>query len=356
MLEKSANLESRYLEIEQQMADPATASDFGRLAKLAKEHASLEAAVTSYREYRKVLQAEEEARSILNESQDAELTSLAKEELETQETRRLALEEELKMALLPRDPQDDRDIIVEIRAATGGDEAALFVAELYRMYSRFVQSKGWTLDLIDARDTGIGGFKEIVFEVKGQGTYSLMKHESGVHRVQRVPVTESSGRLHTSTATVAVLPEAEAVEVDVKDEDLRIDIFHAGGHGGQNVNKVATAVRITHIPSGIVAICQDERSQLRNKQKAMAVLNARLLDRAQKQQQSEISSDRRSQVGTGERSEKARTYNFPQDRVTDHRIGLTRHNLQTLLDGDLTPLIEPLMAWEQEQRLKQALE
>ena len=352
VLEKAAALEQRYREIEEQMADPSIATDFNRLAVLAKERAFLEPAVTTYREYLKAQRAQDEARAILGEGGDPEMVALAQEELDTLEEKLRALDETLKLALLPRDPQDDRDIIVEIRAAAGGDEAALFAAELYRMYARYAQVRGWTVDVIDTRDTGIGGFKEVVFEVKGEGVYSRLKHESGVHRVQRVPATESSGRLHTSTVTVAVLPEAEDVELDLKEEDLRIDIFHAGGHGGQNVNKVATAVRITHLPSGIMAVCQDERSQLRNKQKAMAVLKARLLDRAIKEQRQEISDDRRTQVGSGDRAEKARTYNYPQDRVTDHRIGLTLHNLPALLDGELDPIIEPLITQEREQRLQ----
>ena len=337
------------------MATPDVATDFVLLAELGKEHSALEAAVTTYREYQRILQAQEEARAIVEEGGDPELTTLAQEELRTLEERQAALVEEVRLALLPEDPKDERDIIVEIRAAAGGEEAALFVATLYRMYTRYAQGRGWEVELIDTHETSIRGFKEIVFEVRGLGAYSRLKHESGVHRVQRVPVTESSGRLHTSTVTVAVLPEAEDVEVDLKEEELRIDIFHAGGHGGQNVNKVATAVRITHLPTGITAVCQDERSQLRNKQRALAVLKARLLDRALQRQRQEITEDRRSQVGSGERAEKARTYNYPQDRVTDHRIGLSLHNLEAVLAGGLDPLIEPLVAEERNQRLEQAV-
>ena len=355
MLERATLLEKRYREIEELMASPSVASDFARLANLAKERASLHRAVTIYGEYREALEGLEEARAIIQEGSDKELTALAQEEVRTLEDRQLALEEELRVALVPKDPQDERDIIVEIRAAAGGNEAALFAGDLYRMYTRYAQLQGWTVELIDAHDTGIGGFKEIVFEVKGQGVYSRLKYESGVHRVQRVPVTESSGRLHTSTVTVAVLPEAEEVELDLKEEDLRIDVFHAGGHGGQNVNKVATAVRVTHLPSGIMAVCQDERSQLRNKQKALAVLRARLLDKATQEQRQEISQDRRSQVGTGERAEKARTYNYPQNRVTDHRVSLTLHNLEAALDGDLDPIIEPLLAEERNRKLKKVV-
>ena len=353
MLERAALLDKRFRELEELMVSPSVASDFARLAALAKERASLERVVILYQEYRGIVKGLEEARVIIQERGDPDLAALAREEVTVLKERQIALERELTIALVPEDPQDERDIIVEIRAAAGGDEAALFAGDLYRMYTRYSQIQGWEVELIDAHDTGIGGFKEIIFEVKGQSAYSRLKHESGVHRVQRVPATESSGRLHTSTVTVAVLPEAEEVEVDLKEGDLRIDVYHAGGHGGQNVNKVATAVRITHLPSGIVAVCQDERSQLRNKQKAMAVLRARLLDRATREQQQEISQDRRSQVGTGDRAEKARTYNYPQNRVTDHRIGLTLHNLEAVLDGNLDALIDPLLKMEQARKLKQ---
>ena len=352
MLEKVAQLQQRYLDIEGLMADPEVATDSVRLMDLAKERAALEPIVATYQTYQLTLQAMEEAQVILQEASDPDLVALAQEELTTLKDRLASLEEDLKVALSPKDPSDNRDVIVEIRAAAGGEEAALFAAELYRMYTRYAQSRRWDVELIDARESGIDGFKEIVFEVKGQNVYSRLKHESGGHRVQRIPVTESSGRLHTSTVTVAVLPEAEDVEVDLKDEDMRIDIFHAGGHGGQNVNKVATAIRITHLSTGIVAICQDERSQLRNKQKAMAVLKARLLDRATREQQQSISQERRSQVGTGERAEKVRTYNFPQDRMTDHRINLTLHNLPGIMDGGLDPLIDPLIADERDRRLE----
>lgn len=351
MLEKLTQMELRYQEIESLMSNPDIATDHARLTGLAKERSALGATVSIYQKYAKAVEALEEARTILKESTDSELIALAQEELVTLEETQMALNEQLKDALLPKDPQDERDTFVEIRAAAGGDEAALFAADLYRMYTRYAQIKGWNVDLVDASETGTKGYKEIIFEVKGRDVYSRLKHESGVHRVQRVPITESSGRLHTSTVTVAVLPEADDVEVAIAEEDLRIDIFHAGGHGGQNVNKVATAVRITHLASGIMAVCQDERSQLRNKQKAMAVLKARLLAIAVQQQRQEISQDRRSQVGTGERSEKARTYNFPQDRITDHRIGLTLHSLQATLEGNLDPIVTPLIEWSRQQRL-----
>lgn len=355
MLDKLAQLEHRFAELVQLMADPQIATDATRLIALERERGSLEPTVAAFRAYQQTAQAIEETQALMHDTRDPELATLAQEEIAALRTRRAKLEEELKAKLAPKEPTDERDVIVEVRAAAGGEEAALFTAELYRMYTRYAQRQGWQVELIDARETGIGGFKEIVFEVTGKDVYHRMKHESGAHRVQRVPVTESSGRIHTSTATVAVLPEAADVEVDVKADDLRIDIYHAGGKGGQNVNKVATAVRITHLPTGIVAVCQDERSQLRNKQKAMAVLKARLLDRVTREQEQAISQERRSQVGTGERSEKIRTYNYPQDRVTDHRISVTLHNLPTILDGDLDPLIEPLMAQEMERRLEASI-
>lgn len=351
MLDNLSQKEQRYKEIDQLMADPQVASDVPRLIELGKERALLEPMVLMYREYVRMLESIDEAKAIIKEGSEPELVTLAKEEIETLSQERDSLEQKLRMALAPKDPNDTRDVFVEIRAAAGGEEAALFVAELYRMYMRYAQRQGWQVDLVDARETGIGGFKEAIFQVKGKSVYQRLKHESGAHRVQRVPVTESSGRLQTSTVTVAVLPEAEDVEVDLRDQDLRVDIYHSGGAGGQNVNKVATAVRITHIPTGIVALCQDERSQLRNKQKAMAVLKARLLDKATREQQQAISQDRRSQVGTGDRSEKIRTYNFPQDRISDHRIDLTLHNIQSILDGDLDTLVEPLLEWEQARRL-----
>ncbi len=352
MLNRLAQLEQRYMDIEALMADPDVATDLTRLIALGKERSSLESAVTTYRVYKKTLHAIKEAQSILQEDNDADLAALAEEELATLGEKQAALEEDLKAALLPKDPTDNRNVFIEIRAAAGGEEAALFAGELYRMYTRYAQNRGWAVEPIDARETGIGGFKEIVFEVKGKDVSSRLKHESGGHRVQRVPVTESQGRLHTSTVTVAVLPEAEDVEVDIKDEDLRIDVFHAGGAGGQNVNKVATAIRITHLPTGTTAVCQDERSQLRNKQKAMAVIKARILDKATREHKQEISQQRRSQVGTGERAEKVRTYNYPQDRITDHRINLTLHNLKGVLDGDLDSLIEPLITEDRNRRLE----
>jgi len=279
--------------------------------------------------------------------------ALAKQEIEELKKRRDELMHELRLALLPQDPNLNKDAIVEIRAGTGGEEAALFAADLFRMYTRYAQTKGWGVEIIDSSQSDRGGFKEIIFEVTGKNAFSRLKHERGVHRVQRVPVTEAGGRIHTSTATVAVLPEAEEVEVNIKPDDLKVDIFHSGGPGGQNVNKVATAVRLVHIPSGIMVVCQDDRSQLRNRTKAMTVLRARLLDREQHKQQEEITRERRSQVGGAERAEKVRTYNFPQNRITDHRIGLSLHNLPAVLQGELDEFIDALAINERARQLEE---
>ena len=352
MLERLAHIEKRYQEIEKLMADPEVATDLPRLIPLGKEHASLESLVKSYHGYQETLRALEEAREIANGGEEPDLVDLAKDEIAKLEEKRAALEEELREALLPKDPADTRNVFMEIRGAVGGEEAALFAAELFRMYTRYAQTRGWEVEVVDVHESGVGGLKEVVFEVRGKDVYSRLKHESGGHRVQRVPATESSGRLHTSTATVAVLPEADDVEVDIKDEDIRIDIFHAGGAGGQNVNKVATAIRITHLPTGIMAVCQDERSQLRNKQKAMAVLKARLLDRATREQEANISQQRKSQVGSGERAEKIRTYNFPQDRVTDHRLNESFHNIPDIMGGNLDDILDPLMLRERSRLLE----
>jgi peptide chain release factor 1 len=352
MLERLDSIEKRYEELNNLMAQPEVAVNFEKLQDLAKERASLEQVVTKYREYKATMKSLEDTQAMLNDSLDQEMAALAKEELESLQKKRERLLQELKIALLPKDPADKKDVIVEIRAGAGGEEAALFAAELFRMYSRYAASKGWKVDILSSNETGIGGFKEIIFEVKGQGVFSRLKYESGVHRVQRVPVTEASGRIHTSTATVAVLPEAEEIEVAIDPNDLKIDTFRSGGAGGQNVNKVASAVRITHIPTGMVVVCQDERSQLQNKIKAMAVLRARLLDQERQRQLQEVTDARRSQVGTGERSEKIRTYNFPQGRVSDHRIGLTIHNLEAVLEGDLDDIIDAVATADQAKRLE----
>ena len=355
MFDKLEAIERRYEELNSLMAQPEVATDFERLQNLARERASLEDLVVKYRDYKAVRRSLEETQALLEEERDEEMRALAKQEVESLKARSESLLDQVKRALIPKDPADDKDVIVEVRAGTGGDEAGLFAADLFRMYTRYAQSRGWKVEVISSSESGIGGFKEIIFEVKGRGAYSRLKHERGVHRVQRVPVTEASGRIHTSTATVAVLPEAEEVEVEVNPNDLRIDIYHSGGAGGQNVNKVATAVRITHFPTGMVVTCQDERSQLRNKMKAMAVLRARLLDSERRRQHEEVTEARRSQVGTGERAEKIRTYNYPQDRVTDHRIGLTLHSLPDILNGDLDELVDAVATSEEAKRLEESL-
>ena len=355
MLDRLERIEKRYQELDEQMAAPEVASDLKQLQVLARERASIEDVVTKYREYKATAKSLEETRAMLGDGLDGDMAALVKQEVESLETQLDHLLRELKLALLPKDPNEKRDIIMEIRAGAGGDEAGLFSADLFRMYSRYAQAKGWGIDIINLNESGIGGFKEIIFEIEGKGAFSRLKYESGVHRVQRVPTTESSGRIHTSTATVAVLPKAEEVDIAINPDDLKIDIFHSGGAGGQNVNKVATAVRITHLPTGIVTTCQDERSQLQNKIKAMSVLRSRLLDIERRQQEEKITRERRSQVGTGDRAEKIRTYNFPQDRVSDHRIGLTLHNLPRILEGELDELIDALATSYQAKQLEEQM-
>lgn len=354
MLDRLKSIEKRYEELNELIAQPEVSSSPVRLQPLAQEQASLEDIVDKYRQYKAVSKTLQETQVMLDDGLEPEMLALVKEEINNLKQRQESTFHDLRLSLIPKDANQDKDVIVEIRAGTGGGEATLFAADLFRMYSRYAQRKGWQVDIIDCNETELGGFKEIIFEIKGRGAFSRLKYERGVHRVQRVPVTEASGRIHTSTATVAVLPEAEEVEVAIKPEDLRVDFFRSGGAGGQNVNKVTTAVRITHLPTGIVTICQDERSQLRNRMKAMAVLRARLLDKEQRKQFEEITEERRSQIGSGERAEKIRTYNFPQDRVTDHRAGLTLHNLPRILDGELDELIEALAADEQVKRLERA--
>ncbi|MBF6599344.1 MAG: peptide chain release factor 1 [Dehalococcoidia bacterium] len=353
MFERLEATEQRYDDLTGELARPEVSGDYDKLQRIAKERASIEQVVVLYREWRANGRALDDARALAS-GRDTELAALAREEIEALTSARASLEGRLRRALIPRDPRDDRDVIVEIRAGTGGDEAALFAADLYRMYARYADRRGWKLELDSLNEIGIGGIKEVVFEVHGGGAYSRLKFESGVHRVQRVPATEAQGRIHTSTATVAVLPEADDVEIEVNESDLRIDKFHSGGAGGQNVNKVETAIRITHIPSGIVVVCQDERSQLKNRTKAMAVLRARLLDQKQTEQADEIAGTRKQQVGGGERSEKIRTYNFPQDRLTDHRIGLTVHNLPRLMDGEIDEVIDAVSAHEEARLLEEA--
>ncbi|MEX2159968.1 MAG: peptide chain release factor 1 [Dehalococcoidia bacterium] len=350
MWDRLTAMEQRFEEVTAEMGRPEVAADHEHLQRLARERASLEQVVSLLRRYRDADKALQEARAIAGEGGDADMVEMAKDEAGELTARIEDLEAQLKRALLPKDPRDDKDVIMEVRGGTGGDEAALFSADLYRMYSRYADRRGWQTEVLSSSETGIGGLKEIVFAIRGQGAYSRLKYESGVHRVQRVPATEAQGRIHTSTATVAVLPEAEEVDVAIAENELRIDIFHASSHGGQNVQKVASAVRITHLPTGLVATCQDERSQFKNKSKAMSVLRARLLDLKEREQAAEMAGERRSQVGTGERSEKIRTYNVSQDRVTDHRIGLTVHNLERILDGEIDELIDAI-ATSEEARL-----
>lgn len=349
--EKLEELERKFQELELKLGDPQVISNPAELQRLAKEHSELSKIVEKYRQYKETLKRLEEAMSFFDE-EDEELRELAKEEVAHLRQAAENLEKELALLLLPKDPNDDRSVIVEIRAGAGGEEAALFAADLYRMYVRYAERKGWKVELITANETGIGGYKEIVFRVEGHGAFSALKYESGVHRVQRVPVTEASGRIHTSTATVAVLPEPDEVDVEIRPEDLRIDTFRASGAGGQYVNMTDSAVRITHIPTGIVVSCQDERSQLKNRVKAMQLLRAKLYDLKLQQQQEEMASERRGQIGSGDRSERIRTYNFPQNRVTDHRIGLTLHNLEEILDGDLDELVYALATADQMEKLK----
>ena len=355
MWDRLKKIEKRYEELEKQISTPEIATDLKKVQTLAQERAGIENTVATYRKYKAIARQLEDTRAMLEGKLDEEMAAMARQEIEKLEPKQAKLVEELKLALLPKDANDDRDIIIEIRAGAGGDEAGLFAADLFRMYSRYAQTKGWDVDIINSNESGIGGFKEIVFEVKGKGVFSRLKYERGVHRVQRVPTTESSGRLHTSTATVAVLPQADEVEVNVNPDDLRIDIYHSGGAGGQNVNKVATAVRITHLPTGIVSMCQDERSQLRNRTKAMSVLRARLLDIERTKQEASITQQRRSQVGTGDRAEKIRTYNFPQDRLSDHRLGKNLRNLPRIMDGGLDELVDALTTSEQAKRLERQL-
>ncbi len=344
-------VENRYDELEQLLADPKVLGSPKEMQKLAKERAGIAKLVETYRLYRKLGEEMETSHSLLSES-DEEMRELAKAELQSLRERQAALEEEIKVLLLPQDPKDEKNIFLEIRAGTGGEEAALFAAALFRMYAKFAEMNHWRVEVMSQNSTGLGGFKEIIALIEGKKVYSRLKYESGVHRVQRVPVTESSGRIHTSAVTVAVLPEADEVEVEINPNDLRIDVYRSSGPGGQSVNTTDSAVRITHIPTGMVVTCQDEKSQHKNKAKALKVLRARLLDQLVEEQRSEISEDRKSQVGSGDRSERVRTYNFPQNRVTDHRVGLTLHRLDSFLEGEIDELIVALAAHYQAEALK----
>ncbi len=350
--DKLNEVERSYRDLEERLSDPGVASNPLEVSKLAKRYAELGHVVSKYREYKGVVSKLRQAREILESESDEEMRQLAHEELRALEPQLEELEAQIKLLLLPKDPNDNRNVIVEIRAGAGGEEASLFAAVLFRMYMRYAERKGWTTEMLSSSETGLGGFKEVVFRIEGEGAYSLLKYESGVHRVQRVPVTEASGRIHTSTATVAVLPEAEEVDVHINPDDLRIDTFRASGAGGQYVNMTDSAVRITHLPTGIVVTCQDERSQLKNRVKAMQLLRAKLYEMELKKQEDELAAERKGQIGTAERSERIRTYNYPQNRVTDHRIGLTLYKLDQILDGDLDELIEALVMADQSERLK----
>lgn len=351
MLDKLEGLEERFRKIDLEMAEAG--EDYQRASELAQERAELEPIVSTFREYREVLDQMEQAIA-LTQTQDAEMRELAQAELEELEPRQQSLEAELKSMLVPRDPRDRRNVIMEIRAGTGGDEATLFAGDLFRMYSRYAENQGWETEVLSLNETGVGGIKEVALLVKGSGAFSRLKYESGVHRVQRVPVTESQGRIHTSTATVAVLAEAEEVEIKIPESDIRMDVFRSAGAGGQSVQKNSTAVRLTHLPTGMVVQCQDERSQLQNRMRAMSILRARLYEIALQEQQEKEGAARKAQVGSAERSEKIRTYNFPQSRVTDHRIAISSHNLQGVLDGDIDQFIDELATREEAERLQLA--
>ena len=353
MFDKLSAVESRFEEVGELLMKPETVMDNELYKKLMKEHKQLTPIVEKYREYKTAKEAEEEARMLLDEDGlDKDFKELVEEELNEAKEKIEETSEELKILLLPKDPNDDKNVIVEIRGGAGGDEAALFAANLMRMYSMYAEARRWKMEIINANETELGGIKEVSFMIEGEGAYSRLKYESGVHRVQRVPETETQGRIHTSTVTVAVLPEAEEVEVDINPADLQIDTYRAGGAGGQHVNKTESAIRITHIPTGVVVECQDERSQHKNKDKAMKVLRSRLYENMMRQQNDAIASDRKAQVGTGDRSERIRTYNYPQGRVTDHRIGLTLYKIEQILNGDIDEIIDALITYYRAEMLK----
>ena len=351
MLDKLAEVEKRYVELESLMSDPQLLNQQREYSKFAKERAELEEIVACFREWRKVEQEIQGNRQLLEEN-DEGIRELAKEELVTLRQRKEALESQLKLLILPKDPNDNKNVILEIRAGTGGEEAALFAGELFRMYSRYAESRGWRVEMMSSNPTGLGGFKEIIASIEGQGAYSRLKFESGVHRVQRVPVTEGSGRIHTSAVTVAVMPEADEVEIQIDPKDIRVDVFRSSGSGGQSVNTTDSAVRITHVPSGIVVSCQDEKSQHKNRAKGMKILRARLLEKKQEEQRSEIAATRKLMVGSGDRSERIRTYNFHQGRLTDHRINLTIYQLDRIMEGQIDEVVEGLITHYQAEALK----
>jgi len=350
-MERLEEIEKNYDDLERQLAQPEVHGDRQRYAELARSHSELSEVVAALREYREALKEAREASEMLREEQDPEMLDFLRDSLQAAEGRSEELEREIKIMLLPPDPRDEKDVIMEVRAGAGGEEAGLFAGDLYRMYTRYADRRGWKTEILSSSPSELGGFKEIIFSVRGKGAYSRMKYESGVHRVQRIPVTESGGRIHTSTATVAVLAEAEEVEVNIDPADLRVDVFRSTGPGGQSVNTTDSAVRMTHIPTGVVVSCQDEKSQLQNREKALRILRARLLRTEQERQQREQAEERRSQVGTGDRSERIRTYNFPQGRISDHRIGLTVHRLEDVLDGDLEEIIDTLASADRAERL-----
>jgi len=351
MFDRLEVAENRYEEISQKISDPNIIADQNEYRKLMKEYSELEEIVNKYREYKKVLKDISDAKEMLNEKLDKDFREMVEAELDEAKEKLEKIENELKKLLLPKDPNDERNVIVEIRGGAGGEEAALFASDLFRMYSMYAEKKHWKMEMLDSNPTEIGGFKEVIFLIEGKGAYSRLKFESGVHRVQRVPETESGGRIHTSTVTVAVLPEAEEVEVEINPADLEIDTFRSSGAGGQHVNKTDSAIRITHKPTGIVVTCQDERSQHKNREKAMKILRSKLYEIAQKQQESEVAQARKSQVGTGDRSERIRTYNFPQGRVTDHRIGLTLYKIEDIMNGEIDEIIDALITADQAERL-----
>jgi peptide chain release factor 1 len=353
MIDKLQALEDKYEELTKLISDPAVIADQAEWKKHIKAHSDLEDVVLTFREYKKAKSDLDDARQMLKEKLDDEFREMVEAEVDQLEENIERLEKQLTILLLPKDPNDEKNVIVEIRAGTGGDEASLFAGDLFKMYSRYAEKKNWRMEILDAHYTDLGGFKEVIFIIEGKGAYSKLKYESGVHRVQRVPDTEASGRVHTSAATVAVLPEAEEVDVEINPNDIRVDVFCSSGPGGQSVNTTQSAVRITHIPTGIVVSCQDEKSQIKNKEKGMRVLRSRLLEKYREEQQGELANARKTMVGTGDRSERIRTYNFPQGRVTDHRIGLTLHKLEWILQGDLDEIIEALSTNEQAEKLKQ---
>lgn len=351
MLNKLEEIQQKYEELGRELSKPEIISDQKQFQKMMKKHSTMEEVVKKYIRYKELAQSISELKEILKDESEQEMVEMASEELAQAEKDLITTEAELKILLIPKDPNDDKSVIVEIRGGAGGDEAALFAGDLFRMYSRYGEIKGWKIDIMDSHESDLGGYKEIVFSIEGYGAYSKLKYESGVHRVQRIPSTESGGRIHTSTVTVAVLPEAEEVDIDLDANDVRVDLFCSSGPGGQSVNTTKSAVRLTHVPTGIVVSCQDEKSQIKNKDKAMKVLRARLYDKALEEETAKMASERKSQVGTGDRSERIRTYNYPQNRITDHRIGLTLHKLEAMLEGDLDEMINAIITTKQAEKL-----